>query len=306
MLSVLLSLSIAAAPARLHLVDAAACAPAPQFVAAFSLRLPGVTFAAPEEVAEGEDRIVRIEARDDGHAVTVERVDGTRELERLVPAACEALDDVAATIVERHFAEVHWAGSSAPVELAAPATVARVEDAAPAVVPSRWRFRGALVGGYGGDGALGLPYVGLELALGSDRFDFGVLGGSSVEQRNDVAVEGRVRGELRSRVDEVLGVAAVCHRLAMVRGCAGVTAGALLLSGEAKGGLHQEDFVTDVSFAAGGTVAVTVDLGEHLFVSARAVGVAPVDPPTLLVEGADQQRVVSFKVLGSAGIGWKF
>lgn len=290
----LLVLLMGVSPARLHVLDTSSCAPTPGLSEALSVRLPQLVIAEPGAAIAPDDRVLRLE----GDALSLERPSGEQELERALMGSCDARAELAAAMLERHFTQVSWAGLAQDVTMpAAP------PKPAPQEPPSPWRVR--VVAGFGGgsDGALPLPRLGLEVAFGTERFDVGVLAGTSFEQRTDVFVEGRDRGEVRSRLDDVMGLGAVCARAWRFRGCAGVVAGVLVLSGEAKGELSRVDFAAVPAFALGGTASVSVDLAGRFFLSLRGTGAAPFSPPGLLVEGADSQRVVPFHAHGSLGLG---
>ncbi|MFZ5445701.1 MAG: hypothetical protein ACOZQL_37255 [Myxococcota bacterium] len=302
MFAVTALLLLSATPARVHLVDETACTSTPGLEEAFAVRLPQLAFAERGATPEGDDRLVRLRASGGGQVLRVEHASGAVELERELTADCEALADLAAAIVERHFTEVRW-GVAPRVELAAAAPP-------PASEPPRegvdWSLR-ALVGfGGGSDGSLARPRLALDVAGGTERFTVGVLAGTSFEQRVPITVAGRERGEVRSRVDDVLGALSVCHQLWRLRGCAGGLAGVLLLSGRARGNLGQLDDTTLVAFAAGATLSLSIDVTSHLFIGARGLAALPVNPLTLAVEGADAQTTVSFAAQGSLGVGWRF
>lgn len=286
----LLLLSLAAAPARLHVLDTSSCAPTPGLVEALTVRMPQLVIAEAGAPLEAEDRVLRLTGEGLLH---LERASGERDLERALTGACDARAELAAAVIERHFTQVSWTGLSQDVAL--------TPIAAP--TPSPWKLRAVVGFGGGSDGSLALPRLGLELSFGTERFDLGVLAGTSFEQRTDVFVEGRDRGEVRSRLDDVLGLGAVCARAWRVRGCAGVVAGVLLLSGEAKGDLSRVEFAAVPAFALGGSVSLTLEVWGRFFLSLRGTGAAPPSPPGLFVEGADHQRLVPFHAHGSLGLG---
>lgn len=293
----LLLLSLSASPARLHVLDTSSCAPTPGLAEALAVRMPQLVLAEPGTTLQPDDRVLRLTGE---AALHLERPGGERELERTLTGTCEVRADLAAAMLERHFEEVSWSGLSQEVTLPPPPTE---PPTPPTQTTSSWKLRAGAGFGGGSDGTVALPRLGLEFTVGTERFDVGVLAGTSFQQRTEVFADGRERGEVRSRLDDVLGVGAVCARVWRLRGCAGVVAGVLVFSGEAKGDLSRVEFAAVPAFALGGSASVTMDLVGRFFLSLRGTGTAPFSPPGLLVEGADSQRLVPFHAHGSLGLG---